>query len=159
MLQFNIITVGKLKEAYWQEAVSEYTKRLKPYARVDVVELKEEAFDEKSNVEVVKSREAEKIQAALEKLPGAFVIALDAHGKQFSSEGFAQELGKITMQHGSNLVFIIGGPRGLHESVLANAQLKLSFGSFTLTHQMARIILLEQFYRAMMIQNNRPYHY
>lgn len=159
MLQIHIITLGTLKEGYWREAAAEYIKRLTPYARVEIVELKEESFEAKTSPKLVKSREAEKITKALEKVPSSYIVALDEHGKQFSSTALANELGTITMHHGSSLVFIIGGPLGLDTSVLKKAHLTLSFGQLTITHQMVRIILLEQFYRAMMILHNRTYHY
>lgn len=159
MLHINIITVGKLKEAYWREAAEEYTKRLRPFAKIEIVEIKEETFDEKSNPEIIKAREAEKILAALNKIPDAFVIALDQTGKTFSSEAFSKELTQITMRSGANLAFIIGGPLGLNEKTKKLARLTCSFSALTFTHQMVRVILLEQLYRAMMIAQNRPYHY
>ncbi|MDO8626204.1 MAG: 23S rRNA (pseudouridine(1915)-N(3))-methyltransferase RlmH [Candidatus Magasanikbacteria bacterium] len=159
MLKINIITIGKLKESYWREAAAEYIKRLTPYARVEIVELKEESFDEKSSQEAIKKLEGEKILATLKKIPPAYVIALDATGKQFSSEALSLKISQITMQYGSRVVFIIGGPLGLSEDVRKKAELVLSLGAITITHQMARVTLLEQLYRAMMIQNNRSYHY
>lgn len=159
MLHLNLICVGKLKETYWREAGAEYLKRLTPFAKVEIVELKEESFDAKSNVEIIKKREEEKLKTELKKNPDAYVIALDEHGKQFSSELFAKQLNNLAMEHSNNFVFIIGGPLGLDQSIVKSANLVLSLGAATLTHQMARVVLLEQLYRAMMIQNNRPYHY
>ena len=159
MLHFSIITLGKLKEPYWREAAAEYIKRLAPYARVEIIELKEEPFSEKDNPEIIKKKEADKIFAALKKIPSAYVIALDEHGEQFSSQALAAKISRLTMEHGSQIIFIIGGPLGLAAEVRKRAGLVLSLGAITITHQMVRVTLLEQLYRAMMITQNRPYHY
>lgn len=159
MLHINIITLGKLKEEYWRMAEAEYLKRLKPYAKVSVVELKEESFDEKSNPEVVKKKEAEKISDRLSVIGDQYIIALDEHGKQFSSTELSKQFNNETMKQWNNITFIIGGPLGLDESIIKKANLLLSISKLTFTHQMARVILLEQIYRGMMIANNRRYHY
>jgi 23S rRNA (pseudouridine1915-N3)-methyltransferase len=150
-----IITLGKLKESYWREAEGEYLKRLTPYAKINIVELREEPFDEKSPPEKIKAREAEKIIAILEKNKNAHIIALDETGKEFSSKKFSSELEKTT----GNIIFILGGPLGLHSSIKDAAHAVISLSQMTFTHQMARVILLEQIYRAMMIKTGRRYHY
>lgn len=159
MLHLHLITLGSLKETYWREATLEYTKRLKPWASITIHEIKEEPFSEKNNPELIKKKEAEKIKTELKKIPDSYIIALDEHGKQFSSQALASELSKITMHESSTLVFIIGGPQGLDETIVKNARLTWSLSAATLPHQMVRVVLLEALYRAMMIQNNRPYHY
>lgn len=159
MPHISIIALGQLKESYWREAGAEYIKRLAPFAKMKILELKEEAFDAKSNKEIIKKKEAEKINQTLKKIPGGYVIALDEHGRQFSSAEFSQTINQVTMKQSSNLIFIIGGPLGLDPAITKSADLILSLGAATITHQMARVILLEQLYRAMMIKNNRPYHY
>jgi len=158
MLHIHIITLGKLKEGYWKEAEAEYLKRLQPYAKVFIHEIKEESFTEKDIPEIIKQREAEKIQIELKKIKDSYIVALDEHGKQFSSMQFAQNLTNLSGSSNS-LVFVLGGPLGLDRSILDNADLKLSMSPLTFTHQMARIFLEEQLYRSMMIAGGRKYHY
>ncbi|MDD2656869.1 MAG: 23S rRNA (pseudouridine(1915)-N(3))-methyltransferase RlmH [Patescibacteria group bacterium] len=166
-MKINIVTLGKLKEKYWQDAEQEYLKRLSVFAKINIIELKEEKFDEKSNHEVIKTKEAEKILKAIPK--DSYVIVLDKEGKQFSSEELSQ---KITIQQSSftaksavtadkfnNITMIIGGPLGLHKSIFDIAKEKISFSKLTFTHQMMRVILLEQIYRSFMISEDRKYHW
>lgn len=155
MLRITLICLGKLKEAYWRSAEAEYLKRLSPFAKIEIKELKEESFDEKSDRKKIREKEAGKIIAALPK-GESFIVVLDEHGHQLSSADLAGSIkdSEIT----SPTTFIIGGPLGLDESILKLATLKLSLSSFTFTHQMARVILLEQIYRAMMIAGGRKYH-
>jgi len=159
MQNLHLICLGKLKETYWQEAEAEYLKRLGPYFKIQIHELREESFDEKSPVALIKEKEAKKIQEALEKIKDNFIICLDEHGKQFSSVDFASQLSNVTIQQCNNVVFIIGGPLGLDESILKLAKLKLSLSKMTFTHQMVRVFLLEQIYRSSMINAGRKYHY
>ncbi len=159
MLHIKLVCLGKLKESFWREAEAEYLKRLQAFAKVEVIELKEESFDDKTSVEIIKSKEAEKIKSVLEKIKDTFVVVLDEHGKQFSSVAFSKYLFETIGSGTGEFVFIIGGPLGLDESILKIANLKLSFSSFTFTHQMIRVFLFEQIYRAMMIEAGRQYHY
>jgi len=159
MINIHIITLGKLKETYWREAETEYLKRLGPYAKIQIHELREESFTEKDQLEIIKQKEAKKINEALQKIKPDFIFVLDEHGTQFSSKEFAEKINNLTNQQFNNLVFIIGGPLGLEETILKMANLKISFSKMTFTHQMIRIFLLEQIYRAEMILNNRKYHY
>jgi len=158
MLHINLICLGKLKETFWREAEAEYLKRLGVFAKIKITELREESFGEKDNPETIKQKEAEKI---LKSTPeNSYIVILDSKGKNFSSEQLSQQLtNNITIQQFNNLTFIIGGPLGLHDSILKIAHLKLSLSSFTFTHQMARVILWEQLYRAFMISTGRKYHY
>ena len=159
MLYIKLVCLGKLKENFWREAESEYLKRLQAFAKVEIIELKEESFGEKASFEIIKQKEADKIKNTLQKSNGAFVVVLDGHGKQFSSVDFSKKLFDLAAHGDSSFVFIIGGPLGLDDSILRLANLKLSFSAFTFTHQMIRVFLWEQLYRAMMIANNRQYHY
>jgi 23S rRNA (pseudouridine1915-N3)-methyltransferase len=159
MITLDIIALGKLKETYWRAAEAEYLKRLKPYFKIEIRELKEESFTEKDRPEIIRQKESKKIKAFLAKIKDALIIILDEHGKAFTSVQFAQQLKNITTGQTNNIVFIIGGPLGLDESILNLANLKLSLSSLTFTHQMARIFLLEQIYRAAMINAGRKYHY
>ncbi len=159
MLHLKLICLGKLKESFWREAEAEYLKRLQVFAKIEIVELKEESFDEKTSPEIIKLKEAEKIKSVLDKTKDAFVIILDEHGKQFSSVAFSKHLFELANRGSGEFVFIIGGPLGLDDSILKIANLKLSFSTFTFTHQMIRVFLFEQIYRAMMIEAGRQYHY
>jgi 23S rRNA (pseudouridine1915-N3)-methyltransferase len=159
MLHIKLICLGKLKEKYWREAEVEYLKRLQAFSKIEIVELKEESFGEKISPEMIRFKEAVKIKSALEKFKGAYVVVLDEHGEQFSSVEFSKKLSDLSLSGNTNFVFVIGGPLGLDESVLKMAKLKLSFSSFTFTHQMIRVFLWEQIYRSMMISANRQYHY
>lgn len=159
MLHINIVCLGKLKETYWRDAENEYKKRLGPWGQVTLRELKEESFTEKDNFTIVKKKEGERIMDELKKIKDSFIIALDEKGTSFSSEEFANYLNDITMDQGSNITFIIGGPLGLDKAILEKANLRLSMSKFTFTHQMVRIFLLEQIYRAMTITGGKKYHY
>ncbi len=170
MLHINLIVLGKLKEKYWQESEAEYFKRLSAWAKVSIHEIKEESFNEKDPVEFIKQKEAEKITRALAKfLPrtgsrlgvgtDSYIIALDEHGQQFSSVDFAKKINRLAAEQDGNITFIIGGPLGLDESILKMAKLKLSLSAMTFTHQMARVFLSEQLYRAMTIILGKKYHY
>ena len=150
MLHINIIQVGKTKDSYFREAESEYLKRLSRYAKISVETIEEDKKGD-DRVKAMK-REGESIMKKLRE--DAFVVALEIGGKSYSSEEFAsflKESGKVT--------FVIGGPYGLSEEVLNRANVKLSFSKMTFTHQMIRVILLEQVYRGCTILEGKKYHY
>lgn len=158
-MNINIICVGKLKERYWTEAVAEYTKRLGRYCRVRIVELKEERLPDRASraeEEYVKTAEGESILRSLS--PDAYVMALDVKGKQLSSEQLSEKLDNLALEGRSTVDLIIGGSLGLSEAVRKRADFRLSFSLMTFPHQMMRVILLEQIYRAFKISRNEPYH-
>lgn len=156
MMRLTVIAVGNLKDAYAQDATAEMLKRLSVYAKMNVIEVKEESFAEGSDVAKIKSAEADKI---LGRIPdGAVIVALDEHGKQYTSEQFAHWLGKLT-EHGDEIVFVIGGARGLAPEITARAHHHIALSALTFTHQMTRVILLEQLYRANTILAGKRYHY
>ena len=159
MLHINLILLGKLKEKFWQEAEAEYIKRLTPYAKIAIYELKEESFSEKDSPEHIKQKESEKIIAVVNKIKDTYIIVLDEHGKQFASLDFAKQINQLSNQQINSFTFILGGPLGLDQSILKLAKLKLSLSLLTFTHQMARVFLCEQLYRAMMINTGKRYHY
>ncbi len=156
MLNIKIIALGKLKESYWKEAETEYLKRLHPYAKVEIIELPEEPFRDTDDREKIKKIEAEKIKKHLKE--GAVVFALHEKGKEFTSPNFAKFL-EDNSTRGETIIFVIGGPLGLHESILNLATQQVSLSEFTFPHQMVRTILLEQLYRATTILKERKYHY
>lgn len=155
MLNIKIIVLGKLKESYWKSAESEYLKRLSPYAKIEITELKEEAFISENERTGIQKKEARKIFKHLDS--NDIVIALHERGKEMLSTDLANVLEQKSQQ-GNRLTFIIGGPLGLHDSVLEKADLQLSLSQLTFPHQMVRTILLEQLYRSVMIGKGK-YHY
>ncbi|PJC36517.1 23S rRNA (pseudouridine(1915)-N(3))-methyltransferase RlmH [Candidatus Peregrinibacteria bacterium CG_4_9_14_0_2_um_filter_53_11] len=157
MFNIDLIVLGKLKEDYLRAAEEEYTKRLGTYAKLTIIELTEEPFrDPEGELNSIREREATKIRQRI--APGSFVIALDERGGEYTSVDFAHMLEKKSSQ-GQKLVFVMGGPLGLDRDLLKSADLKLSLSPLTFTHQMARILLLEQLYRAGTILNKKRYHY
>jgi 23S rRNA (pseudouridine1915-N3)-methyltransferase len=155
-----IVTVGRLRERYWQEAVSDYVRRLRPYGRVEIVEIPEARIpDNASPAEEGKAmeQEAEGILARLKKQEGP-VVVLDRKGKALDSLELADWLGEQILKGPAEITWIIGGPLGLHHSILKRADLVLSFSRLTFPHQMMRLILLEQIYRSFRILHHEPYH-
>ena len=153
----NIITIGKLKEEYFREASAEYEKRLSAYCKLKITELvpvKLSANPSVSEVKTALEKEAELINA---KTPKSFRVALCSEGEKFGSEGFGMKIARIT-QTDSEISFIIGSSEGLSEKIKASANMRLSLSDMTFPHRLARIMLLEQLYRAFTIQNNQKYH-
>jgi len=158
MINVSVICVGKLKERYLRDGCAEYIKRLSAFSKVKVVEVSEErAGDNPSESEIknIIEKEGKRIIAKIPK--GSFVIPMCIEGKEFSSPDFSKELEKISMNY-SGVAFIIGGSFGLSDEVKSLGKIKLSFGKLTLPHQLARMVLLEQIYRALSISNNSKYH-
>lgn len=153
-MQIVILGVGKLKERYWREAEAEYRKRLSPHASCVV----EEVADEADTADATRGLRAEGDRILARLRDRDYVIALDIVGKKMTSEQFADHLATVAGQGHGRYVFLIGGSHGLAHDVLQRAQLRLSFSDFTFPHQMMRIILLEQMYRAFRIQAGHPYH-
>ena len=142
MLKITVVAVGKLKEKFWTAACDEYLKRLRPYAKVTVAEIPE--------------REGAGILAAVPE--GAHVILMAIEGKQRSSVDFSRHLDDLALRGASELAFVIGGSDGVSDAVRARADETFSFGPITLPHNLARVVLLEQLYRAFKISRGEPYH-
>lgn len=156
MKKLIIRAIGKASEGWHAEAIQMYQERLKPLAQVDLIELPE-GHGGSAKPDLAKTRRIE-AESLLKGIPdGAFVIALDETGKQFDSTSFNKKL-ETWSEGGRAVVFLIGGSWGLDEAVRDGADIVLSFGSLTLPHQLARIVLLEQLYRAAMIERGTPYH-
>jgi 23S rRNA (pseudouridine1915-N3)-methyltransferase len=158
MMNVTVIVVGKLKESYLRDGCNEYIKRLGAFAKVNVIEVNEErASDNPSDSEIknIIEKEGERILAKIPK--GATVIPLCIEGKEYSSPDFSALIENISM-NSSQICFIIGGSFGLSDDVKSAGKYKLSFGKMTLPHQLARLVLLEQVYRAFSISNNSKYH-
>jgi len=158
-MNYTVLCVGKIKENYWNEAIREYLKRLSRYGRTEIIEVADEKTDENASEkenEQVKLIEGRRL---LEKIPrGARVIALAIEGKSFDSVELSRRIEEISVQGESRIALIIGGSLGLSPEVLAAAQEKWSFSKLTFPHQLMRVILLEQLYRAERIRNHEPYH-
>lgn len=159
MIKLNIISVGKMKEKYFAEAISEYEKRLKRYAQVSFFELKDEPTPEnptEREKELILSKEGERIK---EKIPaGSYVITLCVEGKQLSSEELSAQLERTVNTVTGNITVIIGGSLGLSQDIKNLSDFKLSFSKMTFPHRLMRVILLEQLYRAFTIQEGKTYH-
>lgn len=158
-MNIKIICVGKLKEKFLKEGIGEFQKRIKTYANLEIVEVKDEACPENSSkleMEKIKEVEGERILSKISK--GAYVIALDIGGKALTSEDFAKKIEDLSVEGISSIDFIIGGSLGLSEGVKNKSDYRLSFSKFTFPHGLMRLILVEQVYRAFRIINNHPYH-
>ena len=158
-MKITLICVGTLKEAYYRAAAAEYLKRLRPYAQVTVHEVAEErppANPSPADEAAVRDREAERISRLIP--PGSFVVAMAIEGRQRTSEDLAAWVQQLQVQGQSHLCLIIGGSTGLSPTLDGVVNASLSFGPITLPHQLARIVLLEQVYRAFKIMRNEPYH-
>lgn len=158
-MNISIISVGKLKEKYLKMGIEEYTKRLGSYAKIDLVEVADEKAPENlsdADMEIVKKKEGDRILAKI----GAdtYVIALAIEGKMKSSEQLAEDLQSLMTYGRSKVAFVIGGSLGLHEDVMKRSDEKLSFSKMTLPHQLMKLVLIEQVYRAFRIMKNEPYH-
>ncbi|WP_462406017.1 23S rRNA (pseudouridine(1915)-N(3))-methyltransferase RlmH [Gracilibacillus sp. Marseille-QA3620] len=158
-MNISIVTVGKLKEKYLKQGIEEYTKRLSAYAKIDIIEIPDEKAPEtlsEQEMLQVKGKEGERILA---KVPDdAHVIALAIEGKMKSSEELADTLDKLAIYGKSKIVFVIGGSLGLSKDVMKRANDTLSFSKMTFPHQLMRLILVEQVYRAFRINRGEPYH-
>ena len=157
-MNINIISVGKIKEKYFTAAIDEYAKRLSRFVKLNITAVQDEKIPDNASgkeMELIKEKEGAKILA---KLPqNSFVVTLCIEGKELSSEELAEKISDISMTS-SNITFIIGGSLGLADAVKCKSNLRLSFGRMTLPHQLMRVVLLEQIYRAFKINNNESYH-
>lgn len=158
-MKITIAAVGKIKERYLEEAISEYSKRLGRYCRLEVVQVADEKTPDgagKQLEEQIKEKEGKRLLAKIR--PDAYVIALAVQGQMLDSVELARKLEGLGVGGVSHVVFVIGGSLGLSEEVLARADDQLSFSKMTFPHQLMRVILLEQIYRSYRIIGNEPYH-
>lgn len=158
-MKITIIAVGKIKEKFYADAIAEYGKRLSRYCRLEIVQVEDEKTPDKAAAsieEAVKRKEADAIIKHIKK--DACIVALDMRGQMFDSLGFAEKISGLATEGESHIQFIIGGSLGLHEEVRKKADLTVSFSKMTFPHQLMRVILLEQIYRAYRIINGEPYH-
>ena len=163
-MKITLVTVGKIKERWWNDAIAEYGRRLGRYCTLQILEAPDEATpDSASRAEEAQilRREGERVLKLIERCSAAGstrIIALAIEGKMYDSVSFADHLDSLQVSGSSHLVFVIGGSLGLSEQVLRSAHEKISFSKMTFPHQMMRVIALEQIYRAFRITRNEPYH-
>lgn len=160
MLTIKIVCIGKLKEDYLKNAVLEYSKRISKYCHLEIIELPDEKLPNKLNdtiISCIKDKESTKIIEHLKK--DSYVFCLDLSGREFSSEDFSKKIENIALNFNSNITFVIGGTLGLNKQVLSIANEKICFSKMTFPHQLIRIFLLEQLFRAFKISNNEVYHW
>lgn len=155
-MNISIICIGKIKENYLKEGIDEFKKRLTPFCSLKIIELNAYQIKTLEDEKKAKTVEAQKILENLSE--NSYNIAMEVRGNALNSEGLAHKINEITTSGTNQISFIIGGATGLDSSVLEKVHYKLSFSKLTFTHQMIRLILLEQIYRAFKILNNEPYH-
>ena len=158
-MKITLVTVGKIKEKYLEQAIAEYSKRLARYCKLEILQVADEKTPEGASAAVeeqIKEKEGERILSQVRE--GSFVIALAIGGKMMSSEERAQKMDRLAVEGTSQITFIIGGSLGLSRKVLERADFLLSFSKMTFPHQLMRVILLEQIYRSYRIITGQPYH-
>lgn len=158
-MKITIITVGKIKEKYWKDAIAEYSKRLGKYCKLEIVEVADEKTpDDASEAmeEQIRSKEGDRILKYIK--DAMYVITLEIAGKMVTSEELAEKIENLGIQGKSNVAFVIGGSIGLGTCVLKRSDFALSFSKMTFPHQLMRVILLEQIYRSYRIISGEPYH-
>ncbi len=158
-MKIKVITVGKLKEKYLKDGIAEYSKRLSRFCKLEMVELADKKTPDRASPaenQQILTKEANRILNKIDERE--FVIALAIEGQQFPSEAFSKQMDEKMSQGFSTLTFVIGGSLGLAPEVKARANLLMSFGQLTLPHQLMKLVLIEQIYRAFMIQQGSPYH-
>lgn len=162
-MKITILCVGKIKEKFYRDAIAEYEKRLGRYCRLEIVEVADEKTPDHASELLetqIKEKEGQRIFARMEKYlrEGAFVCALAVDGRQLDSVELSEKLESLGTRGTSHIIFLIGGSLGMSEKLLEQADMKLSFSKMTFPHQLMRVILLEQIYRAYRIMNHEPYH-
>jgi len=158
-MKITLVTVGKIKEKYWKDAISEYTKRLGRYCKLDILEVADEKTPDnasRAHEEKIKQKEGERILKLIRE--DAYVVVLAVEGNKLTSEGVADKIDRLGISGNSHIMFVIGGSLGLSDEIMNRADYALSFSDMTFPHQMMRVILLEQIYRSYRIICGEPYH-
>ena len=158
-MKITILTVGKIKEKYFTAAIAEYTKRLSRYCKLEVIEVADEKTPDNASEheeDLIRVKEGDRLKKYIKN--GAYIISLAIQGKQTTSEGFAEKIHNLGLKGESHIIFIIGGSIGIDQNILNNSDELLSFSKMTFPHQLMRVDLLEQIYRAYRIINGEPYH-
>ena len=161
MLNIKIMCIGKIREKSLKELLDEYEKRISKYAKLEIIELDDDKIPQNASPaieEQVKISESNKLMEKIKKFPNANVILLDLKGKQYSSEEFAEKIDSIQTYSSSTIIFVIGGSLGMSQELLNLSTDKICFSKMTFPHQLIRVFLLEQIFRAFKILNNETYH-
>ena len=159
-MRFYVVCIGKLKDAYLRDGVAEFVKRMRPYGGITITELNESKIDDKPSDADRKQVVAEEGERLLKAVPkSAYTVLLDVYGKTMSSEDLAKTVAKLEVDGVSDMAFIVGGAFGVSDELRRSVNYKLSFSPMTFTHQMVRLLLVEQIYRASKINRNEPYHW
>jgi len=159
-MRFYVICIGKLKDAYLRDGVAEFVKRMRPYGGITITELNESKIGDKPSDADRKQVVIEEGERLLKNVPkNAYTVLLDVYGKTMSSEDLAKTVAKLEVDGVSDMAFIVGGAFGVSDELRKSVNYKLSFSPMTFTHQMVRLLLVEQIYRASKINRNEPYHW
>ena len=159
-MRFYVICIGKLKDAYLRDGVAEFVKRMRPYGGITITELNESKIGDKPSDVDRKQVVIEEGERLLKNVPkNAYTVLLDVYGKTMSSEELAKTIAKLEVDGISDMAFIVGGAFGVSDELRRSVNYKLSFSPMTFTHQMVRLLLVEQIYRASKINRNEPYHW
>lgn len=158
-MHIRIIAVGKIKERFLQDGILEYEKRLRPYAKIQIIEIPEEKRPTSATPPIEQAAMAKEGERILASIPeGSYVVALDVNGEDWSSTALAQALSRRELAGNNQIAFIIGGDLGLAPAVISQSNLRLSLSRMTFTHPIARLLIIEQIYRAFRILRGEPYH-
>lgn len=158
-MKITILCVGKIKEKFYTDAITEYSKRLSRYCNLSIIEVADEKTKEQASdneIEIVKAKEGERMEKYIK--DDGYVICLAIEGKQLDSVELSEKIESLGISGVSHIYFIIGGSLGISKDILSRSDYKLSFSKMTFPHQLMRVILLEQIYRSYRIMNNEPYH-
>ena len=158
-MRITLITVGKIKEKYFTDAIAEYQKRLSRYCKLEILEVADEKTPDNASEnaeEMIRQKEAERLLKYIRE--DAYLITLEIGGKQLTSEEFSEKIEKLGIQGTSHIIFVIGGSIGIGKAILEKSDYALSFSKMTFPHQLMRVILLEQIYRGYRIMSGEPYH-
>ena len=159
-MRFYVVCIGKLKDAYLRDGVAEFVKRMRPYGGITITELNESKIGDKPSDADRKQVVVEEGERLLKNVPkNAYTVLLDVYGKTMSSEDLAKTVTKLEVDGVSDMAFIVGGAFGVSDELRRSVNYKLSFSPMTFTHQMVRLLLVEQIYRASKINRNEPYHW
>jgi len=159
MLTINILCAGKVKENYLKDAIAEYSKRLSKYCNLNIIEVADEKLPDKLSESLEISIKEKEGKNMISKLPkDTYLICLDLKGKELSSEEFSKKLEDISLNYNSSITFVIGGSLGISKELLDMSKEKICFSKMTFPHQLIRVFLLEQIFRAFKISNNETYH-
>ena len=158
-MKITVLSVGKIKEKYFTDAIKEYSKRLSRYCKLEIIEVADEKTPEGASEheeDLIRQKEAERLKKHIK--GGAYVISLAIEGQQLSSEKFSEKLHTIGLHGESHIIFIVGGSIGLADEILKGSKELISFSRMTFPHQLMRVVLLEQIYRGFRIMHGEPYH-